>query len=237
MKNKKIKNKILLLILLSAAKINCYQIITLFMKPHPIIIDEKTAMEKAKKLKKLTKISKYVFRAFAKPFLTSGIFCTYGGNSAITDLNGQVTFIRTHKKPSVEIIITKNIVPILSLENTVHHWELSRKKDTKIYIAERKVDAIARAYFWDIKEKPLPKDNIVPIEAIVIFANPKYVHVPTGITITTKNPQLVLPDIYVKPGINKVKSALLLFNVKNLVSTAKSLYKKAKTHYSRHMRN
>jgi len=236
MKNKKIYNKILLLLLASSAKINCYQTITLFMKPYPTATDKKIAIAKAKKLKKVPKVSKYVFRAFAKPFLTSGIFCTYGGNSSITDLNGQVSFIRTHKKPSTTIIVTKNIVPILSLENTVHHWELSRKRHVKMYNAEKKLDPLAKTYFWDIKEKPI-KDNIVSKDAIVIFAHPKYVYIPTGITITTKNPQLVLPDIYIKPGINKVKSALLLFNVKNLVSPVKSLYQKGKMRYSRHLKN
>jgi len=237
MKKKKICNKVLLLILLSSVKINCYQTTSLFMKPHPTIVGEKTAIKKVQKLKKLPKAAKYVFRAFTKPFLTSGIPFSSGGNYYITDLNGQVVFIRTHKKPFVTIIITKNIVPVLSLENTVHHWELSRRRNVKIYTAERKLDVPSKTYFWDVKEAPIPKDNIIPINAIVIFANPKYVYMPTGITITTKNPQLVLPDIYIKPGINKAKSALLLFNVKNLLATTKSMYKKGKMRYSRHLKN
>jgi len=237
MKNKKIFKKLLLLILLSTLKINCYQTITLFLESYPTIKDKKIAIKKIKKLSRPSKTSKYILRSFTMPYITSGIYCSYGGNSVITDLNGQATFIRIHKKPSLEIIVTKNIVPILSLENTVHHWELSRKSNVKMYNMERKLDASAKAYFWDVTEKPLPKDNIVPKDSIVIFANPKYVYVPIGITMTTKNPQLVLPKIYIKPGINKVKSTLLLFNTKNLIASTKSLYKKSKKYYAKHLKN
>ena len=237
MKNKKIRNQILLLALLSAIKTNCYQTITFFMRPYPTITSKEIAICKAKKLNKLSKASKYVFRSFTKPFLASGIFCTYGGNSTITDLNGQATFIRTHKKPLVNIIITKNIVPILSLENTVHHWEISRARDVKMYTIEKKFDTLAKTYFWDTKKAPKLEDNIIPLHAIVIFADPKYIYIPTGITLTTKSPQLVLPDIYVKPGINKVKSALMMFNIKNLVSATNTLYKKEKSNYSKHIKN
>ena len=138
MKNKKIYSEIFILLLTTTTHITGYQTITLFMKPYPKIINKQIAIKKAHKLKNLEKASKYAFRAFTQPFLSSGIFCTYGGDSAITDLNGQVTFKRLHKKPALTLIVTKNIVPVLSLENTVHHWELSRKRNIKIYSAKRK---------------------------------------------------------------------------------------------------
>jgi len=237
MKNKKIYKKIVLLIILLSAKVSCYQTITLFLKPFPVIKDEQASLKKVKKLSRPSKGPKYVLRSFTKPFIASGIFCSYYGNTVITNLNGEATFINKLRKPKLQVIITKNIIPVLCLENTVHHWELSRRRDVKIYNMERRFDAASKAYFWDVKEAPLPEDNVVPLNAITIFAEPRHVDVPIGITITTKNPQLVLPNMYVKPGINRVKSALLLFNVKNLVAPTKILYKKGKKYYAKHLKN
>ncbi|MFC1842468.1 hypothetical protein ACFLYU_02305 [Candidatus Dependentiae bacterium] len=220
-------------------RIGCDQIITFFLKPYPIVNQKAVALKRAKKIGKLGKMPKYSLRALNKYF-TSGIFSTYEGYLAISDLNGQVIFPRKlamkDKDPKLHIIVTRHIAPILMLENTVHHWEVSNRAFAKIYSIERKKDAATRTYFWDVKEAEIPEDNILSRDTIVIIAKPKYVYIPTGITITTKNPQLILPDIFVKRGIEKLKSSLYVFGLKNFLAVTDSVYKKGKKRYSQQLK-
>jgi len=229
-------NKIILTILLITNNLCGDQIITFFLKPFPkennTQAAEKIAEKRVKKLGKVKKLPKYTLRAATQSHFTSGVFCTYGGYLAISDLNGQIIFPRKHKAPKITLIITKHIVPIVMLENTVHHWEISAPNKTKIYTIERKLDVAAKTHFWDVKEAEVPKDKIIPTDAIVIVAKPKHIYLPTGITITTKNPQLLLPDVYVKRGIEKLTSTLYIFGLKNLLMLTDSVYKKGKVRYT-----
>jgi len=237
MKYKKIFNKILLISIAINMQVYCDNIITFFLKPYPKIHTPKRALRKAKKIARPKKYAKYILRAISNRYYTSGIYSSYMGYLTASDLNGQIIFPRKHKKPNINIVITKHIFPVLMLENTAHHWEISDKSKAKMFNIERKHDVLAKTYFWDAKKVDLPKDNIISKDTIVIIAKPKHVYVPEGITITKKNPQLILPSIYVKKGVNKIKNSLYVFGIKNLFATLKSSYKKAKTHYSQQLKN
>jgi len=235
-----ISKKIILLGILVSTTVHCDQIITFFFKPFPQETDQKKAAQiaekRAKKIGKLGKLQKYTLRAATKQYPMAGIFSTYDGYLDISDLNGQILFPRKHKPAKVTIVITKHIVPILMLENTVHHWEISKRDKAKMYEIERKLDTAAKTYFWDTKEVDIPADNIISTDALVIIAKPKHVYIPAGITITTKNPQLVLPDIYIKRGIEKLSNTLYVFDLKNLLMPIDFVYKKGKKKYSHMIR-
>lgn len=234
MKNK----KILFAILISTIFNNSLgtNLISFFMLPLPTMPNEKKAMKKVRKLTRPGKLAKYTLKSVADSYLVSGIFCTYGGYLTISDLNGQVSFPRRHKDPKVNVIITKHIIPIIMLNNTIHHWELENGIPANSYIVERKQEEEIETFFWDIYSTNLPKDNIIPVKSIVIIADPKYVIVPTGITITKKSDQHILPDIYVKRNINKTANILYTLGINTFFQTTDPKYKKDKTYYRRQLR-
>ena len=220
-------NKIIFLYLLTIITLNikCNDIITFFFKPFPASNDASIAAKRAEKIKIPGKMQKYTLRAITKSHLTAGIFCTYGGYITTSDLNGQVIFPRKHSEPKVTIVVTRSITPIIMLENTVHHWEIANRDVTKMYEIERKYDAATRAYFWDTKEVKIPTDNIISEDSIVIIAYPKHIYIPSGITPTIKDPQLLLPNIYIKNNIEKLTNSLYIFNIKNFLAPTNNIFK------------
>jgi len=226
------KTIILITAILIQNKLFSEQIMTFFLRPFPAKNKETETIKRIDKIGRVGKMPKYALRSLTKNQFTSGIFCTYDGYLAISDLHGQVTFLRKHKDKKIHILITENIVPIIMLENTVHHWEIAKPDKTKMYEIEKKLDIPAKTYFWEIKQIDIPKDNIISTDTIVIIANPKKVYIPEGITITTQNPQLVLPDIYVKRGIEKLTNTLYMFGIKNLFATTDTVYNKGTAQYS-----
>lgn len=125
-----------------------------------------------------------------------GIFATYGGYLVVSNLNGQITFPRMQQKTDFILIITERIKPILMIGNTIHHWELTNMP-ADIYSISRKQHAETKLFYWDVQKTTKPDASIIPINSIVIFAKPKNIIVPLGITITNDNQQLTLPPLYV----------------------------------------
>jgi len=240
MKKSMNKRKILIIIAIAGISLNipifCKNIITFFMKPYPTIYPKEVAIRKAKKLKKPGKLSKYMLKAMLNKHVVSGIFFTYGGYLAISDLNGQVTFPREHAAPEITLLITNNIIPIMMLHNTVAHWKIENNIPVKVYKVKRKEDKESESFIWDVKRIKPPENNIISNNTIVIMANPKYIIVPTGITVTSSGPQLTLPNIYVRNGINKVHSSLYTLGIKHFFTPTEKKYKKDKKRYSHKFR-
>lgn len=154
-----------------------------------------------------------------------GLFSTYAGYLAISDINGQIIFPRKTIKPSLNLLITDKVSPVFMLGNTIAYWQIDKDAQAKMYTIERKFDNQTQSYFWDVNEQESPKNNIIPLHTIIIFANPENIYVPTGITLTDDNPQLFLPNIYVKKEFAKVNNALFVLNIKPFFETLKKLYK------------
>lgn len=164
---------------------------------------------------------------FDYPF-TYGIFSTYGGNLAITDINGQTTFPRRTQKNAVDLLITDKIAPIFSIKNTIAYWEIDEDaKGAKFYSVDRKHDEETNLYYWDVREKDIPQDRRIGLHTITIFADPESIYVPVGITPTTDNPQLVLPNIYAKRNFDAsyVNTTLFVLTIKQFFSQIRKIYK------------
>jgi len=227
-----------ILIVLTNSNLFCDQIITFFFRPYPTptINDKKDMLKKINKLSDPKKLSKYAIKSHFNDYMASGIFSTYDGYLTISDLNGQTILPRRHTAPQVNILVTELIVPIFMTGHTIHHWEIEKGTPAKMYTMTRIQDKETRLYFWDTKKTKIPESQRIDIKTIVILAKPKYIYIPEGATITTKNPQLHLPDVYVKKDINTVETALYTFGIKNFFQSMDYLYKKRKKEYSQAMR-
>lgn len=207
-------------------------VITFFMQPYPELSREGTAQEMSANLKKVGKIASQRLHNILNKEVISGIFSTYGGFLSTSNTNGQTFFPRRHEKPFVYILITERMTPIMMAGNTIHHWELEEKSAASLYKIERKKDELTNVYYWDVEKEELPKDKIVPLESITIFAHPQDFYIPVGIAVTSNNSNLILPDVYVKKGIKIYQSTLYVLNLRHFFGPLNFLYEKRDAGYT-----
>lgn len=200
-------------------------IISFFLRPYPDW--NETAQHIAEKIVKPGKTAQYYMDAITHETLATGIFATYGGFIQSASVDDEIVFPRKHTNPLLYIVVTPQIVPIIMFELTIHHLEFDRSQKTAFYKAVRKPSSTnPKELVWEINPEELPADNRIPLESIVIFAKPSYIEVPTGTIPTLNNPNLLLPDIYVKKGINVVNNAFYVLTINNFFRPVETAYKK-----------
>lgn len=200
-------------------------VISFYFRPYPDWFDK--AQHVTEKVTKPGKAAQYYMEAITNETLATGIFATYGGFLQSADVDDQITFPRKHTNPVLYIVVTPQITPVLMFALTMHHLEFDRSQKIAFYKAERKPSPEnPKNLIWQITPEELPQNNRIPLESIVIFAKPSYIHVPTGIIPTLNNPNLLLPDIYVKKGINVVSNAFYVLTISNFFRPVEIGYKK-----------
>lgn len=210
------------------------QLITLFLRPYPVVEPMLQAQKYIAKIQQPAQLARYHTKRLAPPPV-SGLFATYGGFLTTSELTGEISFPWLHEKPIIHLLITEQLTPIVQSGNTIDHWELEQGAPIHAYLMEQKWDSQAHTLYWDISQEAPPANNIIPITSLVLFADPKYVYVPTGVELSQETPHLLLPDIYIKHGINLTKNALYIVNLSHYFGGIIPLYKRDKTRYSRQL--
>ena len=206
--------------------LNADPVITLVMEPYPILSESPEAKKAVNKLKKPGRIPKLGLRHLGTHPITKGIFSTYAGYLAMSNNDGQTTFVRKHINPTVYILVTDKITPTMMAGNTIHHWTIEEKTDAKMYKMERLEDTNEELFYWLTEAVPVPKDGIIPNESITILAKPQHIYVPEGITLAEDSPNLILPTIYIKKGIKINTNALYILNLRQFFGSLRTAYKK-----------
>lgn len=165
---------------------------------------------------------------YSKP--VSGIPIAYNrGYIDVSDSNGQVLFPRKEEQATFNILVTQHITPILMLSNTVHHWEIQKECPAKMFTITQKKDPKASVMYWKAKNQTVPANRIIPLNTFIMLTAPDNVFVPTGITITTRSPQFVLPDVYIAPHARFDKDALKSINLRMLFTPVTPHYHQLRT--------
>lgn len=188
-------------------------VIALSFEQYPVIGTQEESKKLVDKLAHPGKIAKHLLRSIQNKNIISGIFGTYAGFLGISDWNGRMTFPRMQNSDTIYLIVTTKMSPVLMLANTIHHWELEEGTPVAYYKAERAFDSETEQTYWNIARAELPKDNIIPLASVLIFARPKDIVVPLGDTVSAKSPHLLLPKMYVKRSINRISNALYVINI------------------------
>ena len=144
----------------------------------------------------------------------SGIFVYYFGYLIMSSSSGQITLPRNYDAPSLRFLVTTDIHPIFMFKNTINHWEITANTAYAFYTYDRKQDDQTKLYYWDVKKADLPANTPITEKTIVIFAQPEDVYIPTGISITNNNNQMVLPTIYVKSDKNIKANAVKIMDIR-----------------------
>lgn len=218
-----------------ASLMPCYSfgadnVITLFFKPYPV--ESQEAERRQEKIKKPGKIAQYTMEATFYQSGVAGICASYGGFFEVSDQSGQIIFPRKHSSPTIPLIVTDRAIPIIMFEQTVHHWELEPGRPVEAFMYTLEKDDESGVYFWNATQRQAPKAGHIPVESVIIFAKPKWVYIPLGITPTTKEPNVVLPDIYIKKGINLTKSASYLLYLLHLLGPVHPVTRRTANHLS-----
>jgi len=204
-------------------------IISFFMRPYPYIGTEKEvtqeyADKKSKKLHRPEKIAQYTLRSVLESNTASGIFCTYKGQLSFSDPHGQVNFVRRQEEPNMQLLITSRINPILEQQQVINHWELEVGTPAALFSVSLEEDIATEVTYWKVEQiDPIP-DKTIDLNTVIVFAKPSHIFVPEGITVTKRNPQLILPDIYVKKNIDKLTNAFYLLDLKRFFRHNRRMY-------------
>ena len=216
----------------STAHLCAEPIISFFFRPYARTVadqDPEDLLEKA--AHKPGKIAKDFIKAGVFDTIVSGILSTYGGFLCSSDYAGLTTFPRKHEKSFVYIIITNRVTPIMRTEYMVDHFELEYGTPALCYKAEQLRDDKTGMWFWRMELVHQPANRIIPLESITIIAEPQYIIVPLGDTLTTQSPHLLLPDLFVKRGIQASMYALYLLPLRHFFGSVNELTKKEATRY------
>ncbi len=204
-------------------------VITFFFRNYPEVQLAQHTMEK---LKKPNGIAKQTIEGILNHNRISGIFSSYFGFLNASDQNGQTTFPRKQSNAVLQLVITNKITPITMFQYTISHWELQAGVPASVYLCEQKEDETAGISFWIVRKMPTPENNYIsPTDSLIIIAKPKNIYIPTGVSLTKPEANLVLPDMYVKTGIKTTRNALYMLNLTLFFRPIDLLYKKAAKSY------
>ncbi len=204
-------------------------IITFFIRPLPPAYKEADLAKLERSISSPEKIVKTLIKKEINTLhLYSGIYSSYGGTFAVSDMNGQVAFGRKTPGPRLHLIVTEDIkaVPVNPLRNkTLLGFVPDPKAALQYYHYERKQDPETELYSWIVTEEPFAKNKRIPVDAIIIFAHPRHIVVPIGTTHTTESENLVLPDIFTTHNLTSALNALRFFKIRHYFSRVKIVYK------------
>lgn len=188
--------------------------IQFFLYKYPYFKLPKTAsLDKEKYSKKLQQPD-YIVRKMTKPLSSfqrgvSGVFCFYGGTITISSFLGQVTFPRLQQKNDIYVLVTTGILPAYMIApSTVHNWIIDTSKVSQMFHLTLKHDPASQLFYYEATEAELPKNNNIPLNTIIIIAEPSTVFIPMGATIVDNSPNMILPTIYIKKEFCFVYNAL-----------------------------
>lgn len=212
-------------------QINADPVINFSFRNYPTIQqrinNKQQALQVAQKLRAPGSVDRdVILHALGSDTLT-GLYGTYGGYLAITDYAGLMNFPRKHQDPFIDLIVTKNIVPVIMMGKIIHHWEIAPNTAAKMYHIERKQDAETNMFYWDCQEKEVDKDRYIPIRSVLLFAQPDNIYVPTGVTLTNDNSNLILPVMYIKNDFNSSANALFVLNIRQYFESPQHIFKDA----------
>lgn len=163
---------------------------------------------------------------------TEGVFALYQGYVTVSSRKGEILLPRKQPGNTINLLITPEIIPaFMTPTSTIHHWELNPKisADTNsqaMYSITLTHDDDTDAYFYNVQSIPLPTDNIIDFTTIVLLAPANMIYIPEGISMTKYSANLILPPVYVKPGIQFINHSLYALKIKNYFESISKQYNK-----------
>jgi len=200
-------------------------VLAVFLKPYPTMPEEDYCHQITKSMRKQGQIALHCIYGLSDPLAPVGIFATYRGYLTLSDALGEIAFPYKQTKPIIDLLITPKISPVMMFGNTVAHWQHENDTQATLFQCALEQDQTTKLYYWNVQPKALPKNGVIPLSTLILFANPHTIYVPIGITPTKETANMMLPAMYVKKGINNISQSLYLLNLKHLFGSVRYLDK------------
>ena len=195
--------------------------ITLFVSPLPFSDKEAAVNEGAK-----NPTSSIISNKISAKTI-DGLYCTYVGKIAFST-KGQISFARKHLKPKFFLLVTDRLItPVFMLANMIHHWEINKNSNSKLFSVNLEQDPDTKLSYWTVKPVNLPQDGRLALNFITLMVDDiDDIYVPTGITVAGSSPQLVLPKIYAQQSIQLPRIDLSILNIRPFFSSVERALKR-----------
>ena len=146
----------------------------------------------------------------------SGFVTLYKGYVNYSNRKGLIALPLKHSEPKVTLVITPSIKLKKVFGHTISHVEFflpDHTVKTKTYVFERKKDK-KKVPFWNIKEEKTPPNKKLHPDSMVLLTKPKNIVVPTGDFMTTEDPNLILPSLFVVGNFAKAQVQFDFLDIK-----------------------
>lgn len=170
-------------------------------------------------------INKQRMKTYFYQPVSRGTYALYNGLLTHSNEYGLLSFPRETQIEEFTGIVTESIIPHFLVANTISHWTIKDETQTEFYLIKRNKDPETKIMYWKTQKLNIPDDKTVPLHAIIILAKPEDVYVPLGTTPTTDLPNLLLPSIYVKRGLDHLKQASFILNIKQFFAPVSTMTK------------
>lgn len=140
------------------------------------------------------------------------IQASYAGYFTSSNHDGQIIFPRKTTNHEFYLIITPSVTSISPILNNVSHLEIPKHNQVKCYKLILQKNIHTGLLEWETVLIDLTTDRYVPLQSIIIFADPNDLEMQIGITPTLFNHHLVLPSIYLVQDFKDHQFALVLPN-------------------------
>lgn len=196
--------------------------LTLFMAPYEMLLAEKPFSEeiKAELFQDPFYLSKKIINEdFAYNSDPRGVYVLYAGYVDLIDFNRQVRFpligTGTASPDEFTLIVTRKLKPYLANEDgtTVKFFTRDPKYAIAYYAIKRNFDKKNNIHTWNITKIETPKDKQIPVGAIIIFAEPSHIIVPTEPVVAVAGPNVVLPTVYATKDLTKDYNAITFLKI------------------------
>ncbi len=227
---KLIKYTTALLMLFTIPKIHTINsIITLSIQKYPTIkmpLDQKEIDTYSKKLQQPGYLYKKILQNHHSDGGVHGIMGFYLGHVALSDHNGYMTFPRKQQSSNINFLVTKGIKPVYMIApSTLANWMIDASHPAQMYTFTFKQDNKTKLYYFQASKTDLPEKNMIPLDTIILIADPKNVVIPDGATVSYYSPNLILPTIYIKKNFNFSYNALYTTTIKQYFDRVHKQYK------------
>lgn len=204
-------------------------VITFFLKPQMEISSQQTTPDKTGSDMKnpVGKAIKSIINSIHNTHPQTGIYAAYNGNATVSDINGQITFLRKVVEPKLYLLVTEEIEPLLInplQKNLIDGFVLEPNVAHKFYLLEQHKNPATENYEWTVREEIISKSKKIPYNTIILFANPKNVSISTVNKTVKMDGNLLLPDVYIKPNSDLQLTALSFLKIRQYFSRVKKKY-------------
>jgi hypothetical protein len=179
------------------------------------------------KIEKPGKISRWGLKQLlAIPLSTLGIIGAYAGYCAVSNTIGQLTFPRKHAKDELMVLITQKIKPVIIRGQTVRNFIITPGASAQWYLFTREpADASITVPSWTVKQYTHAESERIPADALIIFAKPEDISVPTSPIATIGGTSLLLPTLLVTKQYRVEPNALQFLKVAKYFAPVKHSYR------------